>query len=135
MFLYLCTYVIYVHMYNVLTIVNVPFLTLSCFAISSALQLLGAREDPSTVMNSFKDEYRSVIESLPEEFFPMSSKHGDHSFTTSLGLYCACVGGVMTYMSMYPDPIDILELESIVSSQPVRHHPHPGFDLALPCAL
>ena len=36
------------------------------------------------VVNSFEDEYKDIIQSLPDELKPQSTTHGKHSFTTSV---------------------------------------------------
>ena len=37
--------------------------------------------DEKEIMDSFEEEYREVLIVLPPELFPVSTKHGKHSFT------------------------------------------------------
>ena len=41
--------------------------------------------DPSSMLETFLEEYRESLEALPKALFPQSEKHGIHSYTVQLG--------------------------------------------------
>ena len=52
--------------------------------IKQSMNHAGEAEPPQqkdAILGSFEDEYRELLQALPQELFPKTSKHGKHSFT------------------------------------------------------
>lgn len=57
--------------------------------VEASVEAVAGSTDQELV-NSFKEEYRSLIESMPPQLRPTSSRHGEHSYTVSLSSKVLC---------------------------------------------